>query len=163
MNIVCPYAGSIAPETRGALDSCRLSWRAVDVSASDTAYTHLLASLWAARETFIVVEHDIVPPPRALADLASCDEPWCALPYRLGGIVHAGLGCVKFTAGLLVSLPDAVAQTWAERSETHPPGHWCSLDHRLSRVLYSHGIRQHVHQVEVKHLNPQPSHGCTAI
>lgn len=163
MRVICPHAGPIAPETARALDASGFPWQPADVSGSGTSYTRLLDRLWAAGEPFAVVEHDIVPHPSAPAELEACDWPWCAFAYRLGGIVHAGLGCVRFSAELLAAVPDAVARTWQESTDVHPPGHWCALDDRLSRVLREAGFAQHVHALQVTHLNPLPSHGCTTL
>ena len=163
MRVICPFAGRIADETIAALDASGFPWEAVNVSASDTSYTALLARLWAAGEPFTVVEHDIVPHPGALAELEACDWPWCSFAYRLGSIVHAGLGCTRFSASLLAAVPDAVERTWAESTDVHPPGHWCSADDRLARVLRAEGHVQHVHAPPVTHLSPLPSHGCTDL
>ena len=163
MRTVCPHAGPIAPETVAALDASGLPWEAADVSGTPTSYTSLLTRLWAAGEPFAVVEHDIVPHAGALAELEACDWPWCSFAYQLGGTVHAGLGCTRFSAGLLAAVPDAVERTWAESTDVHPPGHWCSLDDRLARVLRAEGVVQHVHAPPVTHLSPLPSHGCTTL
>lgn len=163
MHVTCPHAGPIAPETTAALDASGFPWEAADVSATPTSYTRLLERLWASGEPFALVEHDIVPHPGALAELAACDWPWCSYAYRLGSIVHAGLGCARFSASLLAAVPDAAEQTWRESTDVHPPGHWCSLDDRLRRVLARAGFAPHVHAVQVRHLNPMPSHGCTDL
>jgi hypothetical protein len=161
--VTCPHAGPIAPETTAALDASGFPWEAADVSESQTSYTRLLERLWAAGKPFAVVEHDIVPHPGALAGLAACPEPWCAFPYQLGGIMHAGLGCARFSASLLAAAPGAVERTWAESTDVHPPGFWCALDDRLSRSLRREGYARHVHGPPVAHLNPVPSHGCTDL
>lgn len=163
MRIVCPHVGPIAPETAAALNASGLPREAADVSATPTSYTALLACLWAAGEAFAVVEHDIAPHPGALAELEACPEPWCAYGYRLGSIVHAGLGCARFSTALLAAVPDAVEQTWRESTDIHPAGHWCAADDRLARVLRRAGFAQHVHGPQVRHLNPMPSHGCTTL
>lgn len=163
MLVTCPHVGPIAPETVKALDASGFPWEAVDVSGSDTTYTRLLDRLWAAGEPFAVVEHDIVPHPGALAELLGCPRPWCAFSYQLGSITHAGLGCARFSASLLADVPDAAERTWAEWNDVHPPGHWCSLDDRLGRILRGAGFEPHVHEPAVTHLNPVPSHGCTTL
>jgi hypothetical protein len=160
MLVYCPHA-EILPETRAALDASGYAWEARDVAVSDGAYTELLASLWAAREAFAIVEHDVIPHPEALAELEACPEPFCAFEYPYQGRMHAGLGCARFAASLLAAVPDAVEQTLAESTEAHPAGHWCQLDDRLSRVLTRHGYAKHVHSPAVGHLRPWPSHGCS--
>jgi hypothetical protein len=163
MRVVCPFAGAVAAETVSALDASGFPWEAADVSGADTAYTHLLENLWSAGETFALVEHDIVPHPGALEALAACPEPWCAFSYPLGRIVHAGLGCTRFSGELLRAHPSAVRETWREATGIHPAGHWCNLDDRLTRALCRAGAVRHVHEPQVRHLRPQPSHGCVNL
>jgi hypothetical protein len=163
MKVICPHT-RIAPQTRIALDACGYPWQPADVSGRDTAYTELLQKLWRHGETLTIVEHDIVPRAGAMAELEACERPWCAFTYPLtlarGGILHAGLGCVRFSAALLEHYPTAVDDTLAEHTEVHPTGHWCALDHRLARALTRLGAAQHVHTPPVGHLHPVPSHGC---
>jgi hypothetical protein len=160
VRVIVPHT-RIEPETRAALAASGYGWEAVSVAGSDTAYTDLLADLWAAGQDFAIVEHDIVPWRGALAELDSCTEQWCAFPYPLRSWMHAGLGCARFRGTLLAACPTAVTDTLAEQTGTHPRGHWCNLDDRLSRSLRRLGAARHVHPVPVGHLFPEPSHGCT--
>lgn len=159
MRVICPFT-RLSAETHAALDDSGYRWEPRDVSGSDTAYTELLAGLWAAGEAFAVVEHDVVPPPGALAELEVCPEPWCVFPYRYQHGTHAGLGCARFSAALLAVVPDAVGETLSESDAVHPAGHWCNVDDRLSRVLQRHGFTRHRHTPEAGHLSPWPAHGC---
>jgi hypothetical protein len=170
VRVVCPHVGPIDLRVRDALDvatgrwpgsSLPHQWDAIDVSQADTAYTRLLATLWALGEPFAIVEHDIVVHPGTLVDLEACTHTWCAFPYQLGRFTTAGLGCTKFSAQLIRAHPHAVAETWAEQTEAHPRGHWCNLDDRLTRVLMRAGAVRHEHAPVVEHLNPTPSHGCS--
>lgn len=163
MRVTCPYAGSIPPETVAALDASGFPWEAADVSRTPTSYTRLFCRLWADGEPFAIVEHDIVPHPGALDELLGCPRDWCAFAYPYMNGTHAGLGCTRFSATLLAAVPDAVEQTWRESTDVHPAGFWCALDDRLGRVLRRSGFTQHVHGPPVTHLNPAPSHGCTAL
>ncbi len=166
MKVICPNTG-IAPETRAALDHCGYPWQPADVSGCGTAYTQLLQKLWREGETFALVEHDIVPWRGALKQLDACDHPWCGFPYPLvlphvpAGVLHAGLGCVRFRAELLRRYPSAVDDTLAEHTEVHPSGFWCNLDDRLTRALTRCGAVRHEHTPAVGHLHPVRSHGCS--
>lgn len=160
MKVICPYT-ALHPRVASALDHSGWPWKAIDVSHSDTTYARLFGVLWATGETFALVEHDIVIRPGVLDELAACDEQWCAFSYSYQSSEHYGLGCVKFSADLLCTYPDAVAETWLEVSNVHPRGHWCNLDDRLSRVLTARCVTQHQHGPPVEHLHTAPSHGCT--
>lgn len=159
MRVICPRT-RILPETRAALENSGYEWTGAAVSGTDTAYTELLQKLWRAGETFAIVEHDVVPWRGALEQLDECPEAWCSFIYPFGDGMHAGLGCARFRSALLAAHPTAVDDTLAERTETHPAGHWCSLDDRLSRALTRAGAVKHVHAPAVGHLHPAPSHGC---
>lgn len=67
------------PPTRMAL-----SWwpgNIVPVEMDDgNAYLRFMAQRWAVCETFIICEHDVVPLPGQMLDLALCPRPWCCWP-----------------------------------------------------------------------------------
>lgn len=165
----------LAPFTRRhiravtALGATGRSWQSAWVGGSDIDYYALLASVWAAGESFCLVEHDVVVTPTALSELEACESDWCAFqtPYRAGaGGVHAGLGCVKFSAALLARVPDAMRDVARMSDPVHPPMHWCRLDHWLQTVALP-GARERmcVHGPPLEHLRdhdgpPTPSHGC---
>lgn len=164
MRVICPFVDDIEPDTVRALEREGYNWEAVEVSGSATAYTELFEQLWAAQQSFIVVEHDIVPFPGALRELVQCTEAWCAYRYLLAGGLHAGLGCTKFESRLMEQYPDAVTRTWSTGTldARHPAGHWCRLDDRLTRgvLMNTYGVPRHVHDEAVEHLRPKASHGC---
>lgn len=161
MKVICPYT-RLQPETVAALEASGYEWEPVYTGLSDLAYANLLAQLWAAAETFTLVEHDIVPWRGALARLEECPEPWCGFAYPLrDDLMTAGLGCTRFRDTLLTAHPGAIEDTLTEDSPAHPRGHWCNLDDRLTRVLTRAGAVRHVHAPPVGHLFPEPSHGCS--
>lgn len=143
MNVWVPYTAKLRPETAAAAPSAQF----VDVAAADTAYWDLLASLWRAGETFILVEHDIVPPDGALDGLWACERDWCGLPYPVGD--HFGIfnGCTKFGAALLERFPLAV-----EQMRSH---HWASLDSQLIAYLQRQDptLAPHIHWPAAQHLS----------
>lgn len=144
MHVVVPHV-NLAPETRQALSDVNPEY--VDVSADETAYWRLMVHLWEAGETFIIVEHDIVVPPGALAAMWECPRDWCAHPYRMGSIVATALGCVKFGAGLLQRQPKAVSRILPEHRG------WNALDSMIIGTLLRNGDSEHVHQPPVRHLH----------
>lgn len=65
-------------------------------------YGRLLDRLWADGETFVLLEHDVVPWPGAVDALLACDEPWCVHEYPFAAnAVRWALGCVKVAERLL--------------------------------------------------------------
>ena len=165
MRVVVPFV-HIAPGVAEALDATGHPWEAIDVSGSDFNYWTLLSDLWSRKACLILVEHDVIVRPDTLAELEACPRPWCAftVPY-LGG-EYPGLGCVKFDASIIAAIPDALDQVGTMSNASHPPKHYCSMDHFLQRVVLPQtGMAQHVHLPALGHYReyeglPQPSHGC---
>lgn len=120
----------------------------------DTGYPLMLSQLWEKRQTFIVVEQDVVPWPGAIAALEACPEPWCAHAYDTRYEMEGGapgdavyLGCVKFASRLMHEVPNA----W--RCWQTP--HWASVDTHISTVLRNAGFDVHQHRPAVTNANPK--------
>jgi hypothetical protein len=163
-----PYT-RLRPEAVQALAGWDVAF--VDVSGSDEAYWELLASLWSAGQTFIVIEHDVIVLPDTLDELVACHRPWCSCQVPYVGKVTAGLSCAKFSAGLIARYPDAMERVGEIEDEDHPPRHWCRIDsHLQAHVLNPGGEIMHVHGPPLEHLRdgsePEspwkvgPVHGC---
>lgn len=167
MRVVVPFT-NLRPQTAAALDATGHAWEAVDVSGSDDACWQLLSDLWRTREGFIWVEHDIVVHPTALQELEECGSAWCGFysPYFVGN--YPGMGCVKFSAGLTASVPDALDRVATMSDASHSPKHWCRLDAWLQYVVLPQArLQRHLHLEVLGHVRdyegqPQPSHGCVA-
>jgi hypothetical protein len=150
----------IVPHTKTpAIDGRFKGVEKIPLSADDD-YWNLLSQLWSERRTFIIVEHDVAPSKAALEDLWDCPEPWCSQPYPYLGGTHHGLGCTKFTAGLMGKEPllwDDVARMsdWQ-----HPSKHWCRLDAWSQNALNAAGWVRHQHHIPVAHPVAPPAHGC---
>jgi hypothetical protein len=126
-----------------ALRSYRLPFDLVRVRDEFT-YGQTLTRYWQAGETFINVEHDIVPWPGALEALWACDRPaWCGYEYPVGysGKFGRSLGCVLFHDAFLRTHPDV---SW-----TDVP--WSTLDASIYRTM---GQTWHTHVPPVAHLTP---------
>lgn len=134
------------------------------VGDADTAYFDLLAGLWAAGETFTVVEHDIVPTAAALDSLDACDADWCACLYPyVKGWVMAGLGCTRFRGAIMRRHPDLFEVVGGMSDETHPAMHWCRLDAWIRNTLMGRGERRCENHGQVGHVMSNPgasAHGC---
>lgn len=156
MRVVCPHAGAVHPATLAALDLSPWEVEFRDVSHSDIAYADLLCELWADADTFCIVEHDIVPHPWALAELAMCPEPYCAFPYPWTQAVGPALGCTRFSSHFMRVYPDAAEIAARIPSPRGKPGHWGTLDVWLQgavlRDLYH--WQPHTHLPAVRHENP---------
>lgn len=156
MRIICPYTGEPHPDTRAVLDAWRGPVELVDVSGDDYAYARLLEELWAAGETFLLVEHDIVPTPQTLAELALCDHPYCAAPYPWTTHLGPALGCTRFSSLFVRTYPDAARIAARLPSNFGAPGHWRQLDVRLMQSVLRdrYGWQPHCHR-PVEHRNPE--------
>lgn len=165
VRVIVPVAGNVDSRVVDALEESEWDYEPHDVSGSDRAYYDLLAELWAARETVVIVEHDIIVNPRSILELAYCQCDWCAFPYQYMSIpAYYGLGCVKFGANLMRRQPDAIRRVGVLSDMHHPQRHWCRLDGFLQYVvLPSLGESMHRHDEPVAHLGRGCAHGCTTI
>jgi hypothetical protein len=111
-------------------------------------YGQTLTRYWQVGQSFINVEHDIVPWPGALEKLWSCgpdvvDARWCGYEYPVGysGKYGRSLGCVLFHGDFMRAHPDV---SWADIR-------WNHLD---SAVFQTMGHTWHTHTPPVAHLTP---------
>ena len=134
----------------------------------DTTYFRILRQAWDRGESFINVEHDIVPRETSLDYLGRCPADWCAAPYPyLDRPRQFGLGCVKFSANLMARRPvmfDAIS-SW--RNDQHPPQHWCTLDSWIYQYLISRGEKRCEDHSPVDHIGhpgkKTSAHGCFQV
>lgn len=145
-NVILPYA-----ETNGTtaiFDAVKLNLanqgftpRLVKLERT-FSYDQLFRQLWAKRQPFILVEHDIIPWPGALKQLWTCSEPWCGFPYYVFGELRSYLGCTKFDPARLGECP------LPEDLES-----WQTMDKTIEKILMKRGQLGHIHQPAVTHLN----------
>lgn len=141
--VIVPFAGG-GP----ALEAVKLNLAAQGIvprlfeCAGDFDYHLVLRKIWSEGRAFCLVEHDVLPWPGALVQLAECSEPWCAFPYLVHGELRSYLGCVKFDPVRLGALPLPAELT-----------SWRRLDLLLQRELLERGHREHRHGPAVSHLN----------
>lgn len=123
----------------------------VDVSASDNAYYTALRDIWEQRESFAVLEHDVVCRPDVVDAFEECPEPWCI--YGYSNICHPGcmeawrnaLGCTRFRAEILEAVPDAVSSIAPEAWD------WHNLCDGIGNNLRAAGFTHHWHEPWVHH------------
>jgi hypothetical protein len=159
VRVIVPFT-TLRPETAAALDASGFPFEEIRVDDGD-GYFRLLSGLWRAGGAFAVVEQDIVVGPGTLPDLAACPRDWCSFGYAyMSSDCYHGLGCARFSAGLLARFPDALDIAGVMSDETHEPKHWCRLDGWLQVVLRDAGEKRCEHLPPVGHLHRYPSHGC---
>lgn len=152
--VIVPFVpGMLHPETERAMADLPCSVEKVQLSALDTdGYARAFRSWWEDGRAFIVVEQDIVPAMSHIADVLSCPEPWCTVPYVITGRLYdRALGFARFSDELLGAHPE-----WGRQITEVRPGRgrwvpWYSLDRHVHHHLTGHGIDAHVHPGQVKH------------
>jgi len=164
--VVVPHTALLRKETVAALYAQDATVELTDVSGAPSAYWELFCSLWAQRETFTLVEHDVVLPPEALASMDSCPEPWCSVPSfdwwahmrdpNLGAEERRVLGQVAWTATFLRAnrfRREAIA-AHPDLFTTIPPWcrNWQGLDLASLPRLASRIGQPHVHEHPILHL-----------
>lgn len=129
----------------------------VDLSSGNGwGYLNHLQQCWEAGETFLNLEHDVVPWPGALDSLTGCDRPWCFFHY-LPGIDEmanrtAVFGLVKFDASLIAALPEVWQDMRVVYAKRPQPWRYCDVfffDYATER-----GFRPHQHYPPVVNANP---------
>lgn len=157
MNVFVPYT-QLERITRCALGGT--GFKAIKMS-DDEAYVRYFEERWAEGETFINVEHDVVPWPGAIEELWKCPEPWCAhgyMPYDdlTSDSYSVFLGCAKISGKLIQALPNC----WKEK----PTRHWNNCDGQLTQYARARGFNVHQHHPAVLNIgqgfkvhNPEPA------
>jgi hypothetical protein len=142
VKVVVPYTNLRAPT---AAIASAVAATFVE-TATDDAYWKLLRDLWAKRQTFIILEHDIVPPEGALEAIWACPRDWCGVPYPVGRIWGVWHGCTKFGRDLIRRYPEAVRSM-----RVHS---WDALDAQLiDYIQRRQKERAHWHWPAALHLN----------
>lgn len=131
-----------------------VSWH--DVSEDRWAYTDYLQDMWDRGQTFINVEHDVVPWPGALEQLMDCPNPWCFFGYRQALDVAANggapFGLVKLDERIIAGLP----RVWQEM-RVHYRDHdqaWRYNDIHFFAHARAQGWHPHQHVPSVLNAHP---------
>jgi len=154
--VVCPYVpGKLHSRTRMALAWGRPAPFYLPISADDPyAYARLVVLLWATRATYVVVEHDVVPPTGAVAALFACPNPWCVHAYLIEGRRFVGgLGLVKLGADLMTGYPDLARRTLCREWDGYVDVTWQGVDMLLARALRPRVGDPCVHTPDAVHLH----------
>jgi len=105
-----------------------------------TSYSKIIQEYWNAHETFIIVEHDVIPWPGALKQLWDCEEEWCGFAYPLHAQTLFGgyLGCTKFDKTLIERTPHLIYVIDNLR--------WMDIDGQILTLLQKITKAKHFHQ-----------------
>jgi hypothetical protein len=112
----------------------------------DHDYADALIAMWQRLEEFCIVEHDVVPWPGAITEIAGCSAPWCVYQYPASpSRMRIALGLVRVSRELVQAHP-ALHERWVDT-------HWNALDGRVYRALRdASGTGPHVHDPPVAHV-----------
>lgn len=162
MRVIVPYtiAGEPGVE-RGLHATCEqaLSRFAPDaemiyLGTRPDAYHDLLEELWAAGQSFLLIEHDIEIHQHVLTEAEACPEPYCSWPYGIGypaDPVTVALGCTRFSAEIIDAVPDLMSML--------PVRDWRRQDCEIAPRLKAAGFEPHVHDPPVLHHHAYPAPG----
>lgn len=80
----------------------------VPIVDKEFGYSQYFKERWEEGETFINVEHDVVPRKEILEEMMNCSEPLCVAGYSSSipeatGISH--IGCAKISKSLILKSP----------------------------------------------------------
>lgn len=119
----------------------------VVVMDGDYDYGELLVELWQSGESFILLEHDVVPWPGAITQLAECPELWCSYEYPLApNTLRPALGCIKVSCIVINAYRNLPARFgWAERI-------WSQMDGAVCPALESIAGKTHIHKPPLAHV-----------
>lgn len=113
----------------------------------DLGYGTLLSYLWTYGESFIVLEHDVVPFPGAIDALAECDKDWCVHKYPPGpNKLYYSMGCMKVSDSLIDKTRDLPHRyNWEETK-------WSQLDGKVYPGLLEVAKEPHIHHPPLAHV-----------
>jgi hypothetical protein len=155
MDIWVPYT-DLADETGAfALRGGAHLWRLDDPVEG---YGRFMADRWDEGESFIVIEHDVVPTRNAIDSLQVCPRPLCFFGYEGEDRLSLMFGCVRFSADFIAAHPDLWTRFLAARdvAEGHPDydfsasrcRRWMMLpewvDHATGAPAHFHGRVRHL-------------------
>lgn len=152
--VIVPHVeGGLVPETRAALQDSGLRHELIVLDEMNTyAYANLLVVLWRRRETFIIVEQDMVPTPGQLRSLAECGHEWCGYSYFCGeSRVYMSFGIVRIDAKVMFDHPTLARQAAIVAGNPHRPTPWWSLAENMAAKLMITGHTWHDHGGLVEH------------
>jgi hypothetical protein len=113
------------------------------------SYSDMFTRLWdkGYGDSFISLEHDIIPWPGALQHLWQCRDYWCAHKYPLApNAMQAALGCIKVSRNLIFKYP-LLCKLWNNRE-------WNTLDGIVCPAIQAVAGKAHIHTPPFAHVKP---------
>ncbi len=146
VRVLIPYTKA-THKLQTVIDCLRIQWvqpELVKVDGGD-GYHRMLTEAWSQKETFFVVEQDVVVWQGAIRILNDCQEDWDTLPTMCHGrMISTTFGCVKFSSWLIERRP----WFWDDIPTT-----WFHLDAGFADKMGWPYIRPHTHMPPATHLN----------
>ena len=138
MRVVVPFT-NLRPGVLKAIRDQGFEAETIDTSGGDYAYHDAIRGIWEDKESFVIIEHDVLSPPGSLDSMASCNELWCAVPYQtpIGRI--CALGHTKFDERLL-------RKPWPFKRTK-----WERFDRAIESTLARLGYTRHQHEFLAEH------------
>lgn len=131
----------------------------INVAGNVWGYVDYLDKAWALGDSFINMEHDIVPWPGAIQSLLHCRNEWCFFGYLPDlDFISSGasvFGLTKFESSFIARCPD-VWQCWRDECiQTKREKPWLGVDVHMGRYAREHGLwPPHQHFPSVLNANP---------
>ncbi len=127
MNVVVPYANANSLQYQATMLNLQIQhiaaeWREM---RGDAGYAEFFNEVWDRGHVFIIVEHDCLPWPGAIAELWACPQVWCGF--------NTSLQCTKFDPTHLGECP------------VTPDTHWQQVD-KCFWTLSDAGYAFHEHK-----------------
>jgi len=119
----------------------------VDCNDAPWGYQDYLQMAWDKGETFLNMEHDIVPWPGAIHSLLDCPEPWCFFGYERDldfvALNTPVFGLCRFRAEFIATMPDV----WRVMrvSEQYAKVPWRGVDLHMAKYAKHLGYTPHQH------------------
>lgn len=145
LKIYVPYT-NLSEATRIAL----INYDYIPVDLNNREYSEFLSERWQEGESFVTVEHDVIPWPGAIESIIDCPEPWCGYAYHTGASLdphmywHPMLGCTKIGKEFISRTPGCWDASVA----------WYDCDVQLATRGYAARMSPHRHYPGVVHINP---------
>lgn len=116
----------------------------IPIGDHEWGYADYWIEQWQKGETFINVEHDVVPRPEALIEMWDCPEPYCLCnyiyPYAESPVETSPIGCAKFSSDFIGSHQGIFVRHL----------HW----HDPQHVIIAAGLNKfHLHEPPALHLH----------
>lgn len=152
--VIVPFVEDMLHEdTLAAVQASGVQYSLWQIDPTDEhAYPRLFATLWERAETFVILEHDVVPTVEQLWTIIGCDHDWCSFPYGDYN-QHVGpvFGLVRFDRRIMEAHPHLPKSAVHVGSDHPRPVYWWNVDNRVARDLQIRHVPHVFHTPPVLH------------